>query len=1393
MTPSKPRALPGPLRAIVLGTIACLVVVFVLHRVLKAPHREADQPSRTIGARLELAAGDVTVGEGAKAERAVSGAPLPSGARVATGKGSRALVRSGDGASVFMRGESDVLLGQAAVELRAGEVWLEAPKIDGDAVTFKVGAHLLTASDAGLSVARAGDQVTVYVARGLAVLSSPGGRVEINAGEQAVATATGAPKLGQVAFWQDWTGGMGDARPGRGSVGGGAGRIYGIEGGRAGAPARKLGIAKQLVKVVLRDGLAETEVDQTFSNPGGSAIEGYYWFTVPARAIVTSFALETNGQLVEGEVIEKKEAAARYDAAKRSAQDPAILEWVDGLSYRARIFPIAANGTRRVVLRYLEVLPQVDAKTRYVYPLRAEDGVRYDEFSLSVDLGDKSGAFDVASSLDASVEDGGRRVTMRRSGYQPRADFQLELARKSPPPAVRAWRFASGGDQADYVMLRYVPDQDFAKAPAVKGEVVVVVDTSAGGDERERALRGATAEAILRALSEADRFSVVALDVKPTVVYPEKGQAAATEAEIAKALEKLAEHTAGGATDLGAMFEPALERLHGAEQPAILYVGDGLATSGEATPEALVDRLRRSLTGSRARFFAVAVGTEANHPLLGELARTGGGQLVRVDEAERATGEALRLIAAVKTPTVTELEVGLGAGLDQPFLSATGKLARGEELLLLARTHHKLPEKVTVKGRLFGQPFSREYAVPLESGIVTSLVPRLWAAEYARRLAGSGASPEEHRAKILDLGVEYGLMTPFTSILALDSEAAYARSGVRRRRSPLRGVRLTELASDQREHELAALFGAAVDPGATAGCAKRSAPADRAEAQAATEDESPMTKSEAAPAPRPGAPAAVAAPVAPTVAGPPTEPDPSQQQGIGAGTGGGGLSKGLGLGGLDARGGGAAPAAPGREKAKVGDVDDAPAPTPKPVAVRPADKRAPAAPAPPQKPTPAPPHSTPPSTPQLIVARRQPSTCSDAASRPLAERVVLWKKRMKQATGARELLTQFELARGGCELPDWRDEAALLDLLQARITTEDAAEAVLGHFAGEREAQRYVAQAVLRRTVDVRLSAAVGRALYGGRVDWQKVDRDVLDAKPEDRVKTIREAMLQAPGDPNGDFRLVRALAKAGQGGEALAYGRRLRDRGLMTPSLALALGDVLADAKETDEAQRTYSEIVEFDGESAASRQALGDVFLRNGWYGGAYRQYKTLTELDGKRATAWLRLAAAAAGAGRVDEALRIERQVATGEGTPGPDDPRHWARLWSGARLGQLWAAPPAGTERGAIARKLKELSLFSGPGTLSIVAWEDLDARLTLGAADAKQERLAGEATDAGQTGLVSLLTSGDTWKSGAWALSWKSEPRRAVKATLVVLEWDGKAFAVQVKKIELQPEDVKAPL
>lgn len=1420
----------GIVRVLLITLAVCLVGAVVVYVLKREPPPTAAAP---IQARLELATGDVKIEQGGAEERGSSGMALLSQSKVITGKGARALVRLPDGSSMFLRGESDVTLNDGQITLGTGEYWLNAPPTDRAALVHQVGDVSVSAVDSGLSVKLQDSAAVVYVARGMAIVTGKGGRVEVNAGEQATVKGADAPRVAPLAFWDDWTGGMADFAAGGSIPGAGTGTIYGVDDGAApGSATRKLEIAKQAVRAVVRNGLSETEVDQTFFNPGSRDVEGWYWFTLPSGASVTGFAVETDGVLVEGEFQEKKEAAQNYGTAKASGHSPAILEWVDQSTYRARIFPVQSGKTRRVVLRYIELKPVVENVIEYVYPMGRGEPVRIGEFSLAVDLGKAGESMKIATLADARVEQSGRKITMRRSGFTPRADFQLEATTDEQRAPLRVSRFKAGGETADYLMARYTPDIDWSAAEQPQADVVVVVDTSAAGDEASRQLKAQTAEAILRAMSDSDHFALVSVDVRPTVLHPKDGLAAANDKEIAKALEALAEHSSGGATDLASSFDVSLKRLHGTAQPAVIYVGDGVATSGEMTGEQLIERLRRALTTSRSRLFTVAVGAESDRALLGELARAGGGSAFRVEESDQTTAQALELLASIKLPTLTDFEIDLGAGLDEPFVSNSGKVSKGQEVVVLARSHHEIPSEIKVKGQFAGKPFEKSYPVKQDDSVVQAFVPRLWAAEYVRRLLGSAQGAEAEQGRIAALGLEYGLMTPYSSILALESESAYSRMGIERKKRPLRGVRLGMLSPDQ-EWRLSQTLAAPAAPQVAMGCSKleRSLGGDSDEAPAsappeedrqggtgtrAKGDEGSMENPHGNTSNRYGvrgpsddpSPAAQAAPAvpAPTTMAEAKEAEkqevdeeaedaprfaakPKLRAPSGGGFAGGGkpmASSATGSFGLD-KDGDLKQLEPSRDQTAKNELK--------------ADSL---------------PHASAFGLIGLLDGAKGgradgwggsivASTCSDTSQRPLAQRVLLWKKRISTARGSSDLIARYRSAFEACELKDWRSERAFLELLQAKVDTPEAANTVLGFFRPRPDVQKFVAKLILRRSVNPALTAAVEQQLFGNRVSWSDVDRQLSEITDVDkRITKLKEFMARAPEDPNGDIRLVKLLSLAGRKDEALAHGRRLRDRGFITPQIARKLGDVLARAKLDAEAVRTYSEIVEFDPESAPSRLLLGDIYLSHGWYAPAYRQYKTLGELQPNSPLSELRLAAAAAGAGRIDESLRIQRQVASAEGTPGPNDPRLWARLWSAARLARLMVDPPPPTpgqpavdparRKANIERKLKELQLFSGEGTLVILTWEDLTASVQLMTLDGKAAVASGDVTRAAPVGLSSALVPNSDYARLTYEAQLMSElSDDAIPIVRQDITWDGKSFSVKVTKHALDPREQKVAL
>jgi tetratricopeptide (TPR) repeat protein len=1432
------------------------------------------QVAAGIGAKLDLAAGEVVLASGDEAgKRLLSGTPLPIGATLETKAGARALIRLADGSRIFMRDDTSVELGEdTGIKVLRGEVWLESPPLDRnrEPLVHRVGEAELVLTDGGASVAKTDAGARIYVAEGVAAVTTAGGRKEVRSGEQALVDGAGEPSVEAVAFWDDWTGGMADRRAG-GAIGSGSGSLFAVDKfGPAGSKALPLQISRQTVDVAIEGNLAETRVDQRFFNPSERDVEGWYWFTVPDDAMLIGFAVETDGQLVEGEVVERQQAVIGYERAAASDDNPALLEWIDDRTVRARIYPVPAAGERRIVVRYQQLLSESDGKLRYTYPLAAaggRDANAIEEFALAVELRDElASQYAIATSSEAKVDERNRLVTMRRSGFVPRADFELELTRKAETEKADALRyneFEASGEQARFVMLRWLPDLDdridWGAIEVPPADVVVVVDTSAFGDASEHQSRIAVAEALLRSLAASDRFALVSADLDTQVLFPDAGMSEATPDNIAAALERLNNHRPGGATDLGQIFERALQRVHSAEQPAIVYVGDGLATSGERSADALAERLRRTLTGSRARLFTVGVGDQVDERLLGRLAQVGGGQSLRVEAPEQAVVRALELSGAIKTPTITDLELVLGEQgaelfLDERFDNATGKLARGEELVVLARTHLQLPEQVTIKGRLGGQDLEWNYVLERDKGVLDRVVPKLWAAAQVERLLGDGRGPDAVRGKILSLGLEYGLMTPHTSFLALDSESAYARQGIERRRRPWdfkllaqvlpseqpfverRGVIEVEpSAGELLVGALTAPLGCAADkreeaPAATGsmrgGEAKREdarVSADMPEAvnqgaqsdvktisELMAEEEAPMEPAAAAPPPAPRAEPAPSDGAAPgggafavggddaDVWGGLTGSEVGEAYGVGGmglkgtGRGGGGTGEGT----IDLSDSSAVTAT--KRKEKKDDFEDfLAADTPK-SPEREWDESPPQA----AKPTPDPgwaddkpsdwtasiatqqgrwrPSITSP------VQRNQKLPCSDASARSLAQRKLLWEQRLTRSRDMNARLSAYEAAAGSCELDTWREDQVFLQLLQASAATEAEIEVLIAHLWDRSDARNFVVRALLRRLVDRNLIAAVERTMFGP-VDWTIVDHQIaLAVTDDDKLAALQAALDQVPDAPEGELRMIDLLFQLGRIDDAIARGRRLRDRGQMTPVLAERLGELLVRAGQRDEAKRVFSEIVEFDPGGEASRRMLGDIFLRHGWYQEAYHQFDDLLAATSEPGDA-IRMARAAAGAGRVDEGLRLLRKVATGEGRPGADDPRRWARLHAAILLAQMLGSDDT-VPADKLTRELKRLQLFDAPTTWTFVIWEDLASSLVLGPKplpiDATPEQKQQAVRDAQR--VSDAITAADT---GLWAIERGGledlearhsgeVPPRDVAFERVVVIWDGNAFDVQ---------------
>src|SRR5262249_39364269 len=74
------------------------------------------------------------------------------------------------------------------------------------------------------------------------------------------------------------------------------------------------------------------------------------------------------GNLMEGGMAERDIARAIYETIRYAQRDPALLEWVDGSTFKMRVFPLEPRQEKRVLLSYTQRLPVLYGRTTYRFP-----------------------------------------------------------------------------------------------------------------------------------------------------------------------------------------------------------------------------------------------------------------------------------------------------------------------------------------------------------------------------------------------------------------------------------------------------------------------------------------------------------------------------------------------------------------------------------------------------------------------------------------------------------------------------------------------------------------------------------------------------------------------------------------------------------------------------------------------------------------------------------------------------------------------------------------------------------------------------------------------------------------------------------------------------------------
>ncbi|MEP7123641.1 MAG: AgmX/PglI C-terminal domain-containing protein [Byssovorax sp.] len=553
-------------------------------------------------------------------------------------------------------------------------------------------------------------------------------------------------------------------------------------------------LASHKVNVVIRDGLARTEVEETFENTTARVLEGRYVFPVPPDASVSRLALYVGTELVEGEIVERERAAQIFKGIVEDTvrpRDPALLEWVKGSEVSLKVFPLPAHGTRKIVLAYDQVLSEASSQVRYLYPLSLgqDRAVTIDELSIDVT------AVDATTSL-VGVRTPGYSATTAPSGplhvgysahaFTPAGDFILEYERApsaGPDVSAHPAPVSAGGEIGKKVVAEdgYLTMRLPILAPAVtqarsSHDRAIVLDVSQSQSKDTLAGEIAVARGLLRRLDGGERFTVLACD-SACGTFPEDGLAAASPATIEDAGRWLAALEVGGSSDIAGALLAATKRLGSDRAGQIVYLGDGAASSGELTAETIASRVRPEILAHKIDVRLFGAGRSVDEVVLGGLARSLGASYERVSTGESLSRRIDAIALGLDNPLLVDAALSVPEGIYDVHPRVLPNLHAGQEILITARARAGERGEIKIKGTLGGAPYEGAKAIVWETG-AAPVPPRLWATAKIADLEAS--NDEASRKEVVALSRAHRVMSRAASFLVLENDQMFAAFGIER-------------------------------------------------------------------------------------------------------------------------------------------------------------------------------------------------------------------------------------------------------------------------------------------------------------------------------------------------------------------------------------------------------------------------------------------------------------------------------------------------------------------------------------------------------------------------------------------------------------------------------------
>jgi Ca-activated chloride channel family protein len=556
--------------------------------------------------------------------------------------------------------------------------------------------------------------------------------------------------------------------------------------------------------------LSRVVVTQEFENPFKEKIEAVYTFPLPQNAAVDDMTMIVGERTVRGKILRREEAEAVYEAAKTNGQTASLLNQERPNIFTQSVANILPGEQIKITISYVETLKYENGAYEFVFPMvvgpryipgaatgaqvnprgngfapntdRVPDASRITpqpvpegmrvghDISLDVSL-DAGVPIDVLSSKthDVNVDrpDGRRaHVRLKDEAAIPNKDFVLryDVAGKKIEDALLTHSSGPGG----FFTLILQPPERVTAEDVTPKELVFVLDTSGSmsGFPIEKAKE--TMKLALDNLYPYDTFNLITFSGDEHILFPEP--VPATKENLRKAQEFLETRQGGGGTEMMKAIKASMDPSDAQDHVRIVcfmtdgYVGNDMEIIGEVQKH------------PNARVFAFGIGSSVNRFLLDGMARYGRGEVEYVALNDDGSAAARRFYERVRSPLLTDISVDWnGMPVADVYPKTVPDLFSAKPVILTGRYTGSGRGTIRLKGKMSGHDFVREIPVDFSNSQQHDVLATLWARTRVDDLmsqdfkgAQQGNMQDEVKQAITQLGLDYRLMTQFTSFVAVE-------------------------------------------------------------------------------------------------------------------------------------------------------------------------------------------------------------------------------------------------------------------------------------------------------------------------------------------------------------------------------------------------------------------------------------------------------------------------------------------------------------------------------------------------------------------------------------------------------------------------------------------------